>query len=210
LRIDLRAPIGRLWWAGLLSLGSALPLVAQDPRLAARLPSGTAIEVQRLIDLAERDNLPTDPLVQKALEGESKGADSARIIHAIEGLLGRLRAARSELGPEATEAELVAAAAALRAGALPTALDTLRSLRRDKPLVVPLSVLADLLTVGVPAEEAWRSVREMASTGATDAQFLALRDRLASAPPKAGASNLRPPAPERPPAGSPPGPAERP
>lgn len=177
----------------------AHPLFGQDVRLTERLPAGTALVVQRLVDSADRERLPGDPLVQKALEGVSKGADSVRIVRAVEVLLANLRTGRRELGAQTSNAELVAAAAALRAGASATALRSLRLLRHDQPLVVPLSVLADLMTVGVPAEEAWNTVRDMASSGASDAAFLALRDRVAS--PKAPSSNGRlPPAPERPPA----------
>lgn len=157
-------------------------LVGQDARLVARLPAGIAAEVQRLTDSATRAGLPAEPLVQKALEGESKGADSAAIVRAVTGLSERLATARRSLGAAATEAELVAAAAALRAGATPGTLATLREIRPSLPLVVPLSVLADLLSAGVPPERAWTSIREVASTGAGDAAFLSLRDRLADAP----------------------------
>lgn len=182
-----------------LLLASASPLLGQDVRLTERLPAGTAQAVQHLVDSAELEKLPADPLVQKALEGQSKGADSARIVRAVEVLLDRLRTGRRELGAETSDAELVAAAAALRAGASRATLRSLRMLRHDQPLVVPLSVLADLMTVGVPADEAWNTVRDMASSGASDAAFLALRDRLATPQGASGHGRL-PPAPERPPA----------
>lgn len=170
------------------------PLLGQEARLAARLPHGTAVEVQRLVDSAARLRLPTEPLIQKALEGESKGADSSRIMVAVGGLLARMDTARQALGNEASEAELVAGAAALRAGADPGSVHTLRTLRPNRSLFVPLSVLADLLSDGVPASQVWSSVRDMASNGASDAQFLRLRDRLG----RDGADRPRPlpPAPE--------------
>jgi hypothetical protein len=180
-------------------LAAAGTLQAQDLRLTQRLPAGTAAQVQRLVDSAGLEKLPADPLVQKALEGESKGADSTRIVRAVSVLLERLRIGRRELGAQASDAELVAAAAALRAGASTATLRSLRMLRHNQPLVVPLSVLADLMTVGVPAEQAWNAVRDMASSGATDAQFLALRDRMAPAPSSPGNQRL-PPTPEHPPA----------
>lgn len=179
-----------------LLLGNAATLGAQDPRLTARLPSRTAAAIQMLVDSAAADGLPADPLVLKALEGESKGADSVRIVSAVRLLVTRLMASRQALGPQASEAELVAGAAALKAGAAPASLQALRALRRERPLVVPLSVLADLLTVGIPAAEAWSSVERMASTGASDAQFVALRDRLTGS---AEPMQRLPPSPERPP-----------
>jgi len=179
-------------------LVGASQLSAQDPRLAARLPHGTALAIQALMDSAGRQGLPTDPLVQKALEGQSKGADSAQIIAAVHGLLTRLETGRAELGPNASEADLVAAAAALRAGASSASLHALRLLRPNQPLFVPLSVLADLMTEGIPADRAWDSVREMASSGASDAAFLSLRDRMTGTS-GGGTSPRLPPVPERPP-----------
>jgi hypothetical protein len=151
-------------------------------------------------DSASHGGLPTEPLVQKALEGESKGADSASIVRAVEALLERLRVARRALGG-ATEPELVAAAAALRAGADPATLGALRALRPGQPLVVPLSVLADIISAGVTPDRAWSSIREMAGTGAGDAAFLALRDRLTEGH---GAPGALPPEPRRPPTETPP------
>jgi hypothetical protein len=174
---DRLRPLRPLLLAALV--GAALPpgLRAQDGRLTARLPAGVAIVAQRLADSASREDLPTEPLIQKALEGESKGADSGSIVRAVQALLERLRVARRSL-PQATEPELVAAAAALRGGVSPASLVALRGLRPDQPLVVPLSVLADIIAAGIAPERAWSSVREMASSGAGDAAFLALRDRL--------------------------------
>lgn len=192
---------------GCLILGNAAVLHAQDPRLTARLPAGTAAAIQHLVDSAAAHRLPDDPLVLKALEGESKGADSVRIVNAVRLLVTRLGISRQELGLQASEAELVAGAAALKAGAAPASLRALRALRQERPLVVPLSVLADLLTVGIPAAEAWSSVEQMASTGASDAQFIALRDRLTGS---AEPSRRLPPSPERPPVLGPDAPSSRP
>jgi len=183
---------------GVACLLTPVRLGAQDPRLAVRLPGGVARSVQATIDSATADGLPADPLVQKALEGWSKGADSTRIVTAVRALAGSLQSARQALGAAAPTADLVAGAAALRAGAQPALLTTLRNLRGTDPLAVPLSVLADLLTAGIGPERAWSSVREMASRGASDAAFLRLRDELV---PGTGDRPL-PPAVERPP-GSP-------
>ncbi len=162
----------------LLLAVSAGTLRAQDSRLATRLGPGPRAAVQRLVDQATAAGLPTEPLIKKALEGESKGADSARIVTAVEGLLGHLTQARELFGIEAREPELVAGAAALRAGAPPSNLARLSALRHGNALTVPLSVLADLLASGLPMNQAWTSIYEMASRGANDADFLALRDRL--------------------------------
>jgi hypothetical protein len=186
-----------------MSIGPTV-LVAQDPRLAARLPGGTAQAVQAWADSAIAQGLPAEPVVLKALEGASKGADSALILSAVRSLVHRLAEARRALGPDASDAELVAGAAALRAGAAPDRLADLKALRPREQLTVPLSVLADLLTAGVAGDRAWASVRDMATRGAADADYLALRDRLAPERPS-GPSRL-PPAAEYPPAPSQPNP----
>ena len=62
-----------------LLAGVVSPVRAQEPRLAARLPEPLALRITRLADSARALGLPSEPLIQKALEGESKGADGFRI-----------------------------------------------------------------------------------------------------------------------------------
>jgi hypothetical protein len=196
-----------LFAAGLLLAGFASIAQAQDARLTQRLDPGTRASVQHLVDSASSRDLPTEPLIRKALEGESKGADSARIVSAVRSLFTLLATTRQLLGPAANETELVAGAAALRAGASATHLSRLAALRPIDQLAVPLSVLADLLASGVPDEQAWNGVYQMASRGGNDADFLALRDRLAGAGPRATPG--MPPPVEQPPTAPLPG-TERP
>lgn len=180
-----------------LLVATAGQLLAQDPRLSNRLAVGTASSVQRLVDSAAGQGLPSEPLVLKALEGASKGADSSRIVAAVRLLMTNLQTARHVLGPNAQEPELVAGAAALRAGASRDRLAQLTT-QRSRVLTVPLSVLADLLTSGIAPDDAWKNVSSMVWNNATDAQFLALRDRMSQ-----GRSPI--PAAERPPTAPQPG-----
>ena len=96
----------------------ALPTTAwaQDERLTERLDPATASQVQQVVDSARRGGLPGEPLVQKALEGGTLGASDDRIVAAVQTLHGQLRRAREALGGQASDAELTAAAGALRAG----------------------------------------------------------------------------------------------
>jgi hypothetical protein len=155
----------------------ALPVTAwaQDERLTGRLNPATASQVQQVVDSARRGGLPSEPLVQKALEGATLGASDDRIVAAVQTLHGQLRRAREALGGEASDAELTAAAGALRAGLEPSALRRLQSLRPDQPLVVPIAVLTDLVAEGVPPAEATRSVLDLARDGRPDDEFVALR-----------------------------------
>jgi hypothetical protein len=134
--------------------------------------------VQAILDSARADGLPTEPLVQKALEGHTKGAEPARIVAAVRTLRANLASARDALGGDADAEELAAAAASLRVGASPRALGELRALRRGRSLVVPLGVLTDMVAHGVPMASAWQSVERLARAGSEDAAYLALRERV--------------------------------
>jgi hypothetical protein len=163
-----------------LALLLALPATAQaqDPRLTERLDAATAARVQQEVDSAKQAGLPSEPLVQKALEGGTLGASGDRIVAAVHVLHGQLRRARSALGGDASDAELTAAAGALRAGLEPGALRRLQSLRAGRPLVVPIAVLTDLVAEGVPPAEATRSVLDLARDGKPDDEFVALRRQV--------------------------------
>ena len=163
--------------AGLLTTVPA-GLEAQDRRLAERLDPVTANSVQHLVDSARASSLPTEPLVQKALEGSTMGASGDRIRIAVEALLGQLARARNALGGRATEGELTAAAGALRAGLPAGALRQLHEIRSGQSLVVPISVLTDLVAEGLPAEQATREVFDLARQGRSDAEFVELRRRV--------------------------------
>ena len=180
--------------AALLLLLLARPATAQDRRLADRLDPATASAVQRVVDSAAQEGLPTEPLVQKALEGSTLGAPADRIVAAVGALHGQLGRARQALGAEASGADLTAAAGALRAGLPPTALERLHALRGDRPLVVPIAVLTDLVAEGVPPDEATRSVLDLARDGRPDEEFMALRQRRTEADggPPGGRPPLRP------------------
>ena len=175
---------------GALVLGG-VPAVAQDARLS-RLDPSTGQVIARLVDSARAANLPSEPLVDKALEGASKHAPGARIADAVRTLLADLGRARGALGG-GSEAELTAAAAALRAGVAPRALADLRRARGDALLSVPLATLADLVSRGVPVETAQEVVVALAARGVSDAGYVELRrvveaDIGAGVPPAAAAS----------------------
>jgi hypothetical protein len=158
-----------------------------DPRLA-RLDSITRPMVAALVDSARAAALPTEPLVQRALEGATKRATTDRIVAAVRRLALDLSHARDALGPTASAPELTAAAAALRAGAPPATLTELRRIRRES-LTVPLAVLSDLVGSGVPVDSAAAAVLALA-TNARDADLVEFRraverDIALGAPPAA-------------------------
>jgi hypothetical protein len=166
--------------AVVLSLALVLPAraAAQQERLAGRVPEASLPALTVLLDSARMAGLPTDPLINKALEGASKGADATRIVAAVRALATGLRAARAALGGASTEAELVAGAAALRAGVAPAFLTTLRREHQGRVMVVPLAVMADLIARGVPADTAARTVVALARAGAREDELVAFRQSV--------------------------------
>jgi hypothetical protein len=151
---------------------------AQDPRLEARLDSVTRLQVDSVLVVARRSGLPVEPLVQKALEGSSKGASGPRIVSAVETMLADLSRAQQGLGARASADELVAGAAALRAGATLDMVEQIRRTRTDGGVAVPLAVFADLVAGGLTVDAAWHSVEELAQRGGEEEEFLDLRERL--------------------------------
>jgi hypothetical protein len=161
---------------GALALPAAA--AAQTGRLAGRVDEATRAAVTAIIDSVRDAGVPADPLVNKALEGASKGADQARIVAAVRALAANLAGARAALGPAATEPELVAGAAALRAGAPPVFLEGLHGRFPREPLVVPLAVMADLVARGVPADTAEQAVLALVQAGVHEANLVAFRQSV--------------------------------
>ena len=158
-----------------LSLLPATAARAQDARLEARVDGRTRAQLQPILDSARVAGIPVEPLVDKALEGATKGASRPRIVGAVRTLARTLGAAHDALGRDASDAEIVAAADALEAGIRPRQLEYLRTVRADRSITVPLAVLADLVARGVPPDTAARAVLVLAEAGAVDAQFIGLR-----------------------------------
>ncbi|HEX6537428.1 MAG TPA: hypothetical protein VF041_22800 [Gemmatimonadaceae bacterium] len=187
-----------LWFAAaaLCAFASAAPaqsLASRDGRLSGRLDSATVVRVEAIADTTRAAGLPTEPLIDKALEGASKHASPERIVDAVRGLARRLAVARTALGADASDADLLAGAGALYEGVSSDDLTRLRRARRAQPVALPLVVLADLIERGVPAGTATRIVLDVARSGAGDDTFASMRrdvelDIRAGAPPAIAAS----------------------
>jgi hypothetical protein len=154
----------------------ALTAIAQgqEPRLAGRVPEPARTQVNTILAAARTGGLPTEPLIDRALEGAAKGAPAAMIVAAVTRLRDELVQARSAFGERASSAELTAGASALRAGATAASLARLRAVRSGKPLTVAAAVMADLVAAGVPADTAVGAVLALASD-ADDADYLTFR-----------------------------------
>lgn len=179
---------------GLLAAASILaPAVgAQDARLSQRLDARSLAAVTRVLDSARAQSLPTEPLVQKALQGATKRAPAERIVAAVRELRGELSAAREALGARSTEAELVAGAGALHAGIAASALTRLRAARGTQSATVAIGTLSDLVARGVPVDGALSAMLTLAARGTSDGDIIGFsnqvgRDIAAGAPPAVAA-----------------------
>ena len=145
----------------------------QDVRLA-RLDATTRVAVAAIMDSARKTRLPTESLLDKALEGEKKGADGDRIVTAVRGLYSELRTARAALGTGASTDEINAGANALHAGVPMRNLAQLRSASQHAGrgrVTMPLTVASDLIARGVPVSVASDVVLALARAGLRDADY---------------------------------------
>lgn len=160
----------------LVLLYAVLPAAthAQEARLVGRLPDVQRAQVDAILSAAQAAGLPTEPLVDRALEGAAKRAPPDLIVTAVTRLRDELRLARDAFGATASSAEVTAGASALRAGATPDDLGRLRELRAGQPLTIAAGVLADLVAAGVPADTGIAAVLALAPA-TPDAEFVAFR-----------------------------------
>lgn len=174
------------WLTGIVSATAilfafSLPLRAQEPEQdrMAKLDSKTRAAVELLFDSAAAEGLPTQPLRSIALLGITRKADGKAITNAVRRELLLLRTARNALG-RVEEMELTAAAAVLEAGAKPTQLATFKNKPRGRSDLQALTVWADLMTRGVPGEDASSAITRLWEDGVDDATFVSLWNNVQS------------------------------
>lgn len=161
--------------AALLALGVTAPMVSgQGTDPLAKLDTASRRVVLTLVDSANAEGLPTAPIVSKAQEGVSKHAAGPLIARVVRTVFLSLREARATLGENANRDELTAGAAALQAGIPATALIDLRQAGHGKSITVPLVVLADLVSRGVPRDTASRAILQLWMGGAGEADLMGL------------------------------------
>lgn len=141
-----------------LSLVAGLPLAAQGgvsgsgspTRLAGRVPASALPAIDSMIAAAVAESLPSEPLVQKALEGSAKGIPTDRLVNGVRRGLLQLREARIIVGravpgQSPPEGHVAAVAAALARGLSPTIVERLLTLAPNEPPGPALHAAADLV-----------------------------------------------------------------
>ena len=174
-KVRLRLPrhVGKSLLAGALVLLCARLGVAQGPDPLLGLDTNSRFAVDLMIDSATAAQLPTGPLLSRVLEGIHRKVDGKRIVDAVRRELGFLRSARSALGAVPDD-ELIAAAAVLEAGAKPAQLAVFRTRHKDRSDLAAFTYWADLITRGVPSEDASSAITKLWQDGADDATFYSL------------------------------------
>jgi hypothetical protein len=163
--------------------GALAGQVAADARTGSRMSAGVSAETRTRLDAmiraAEREGLPTGPMVDRAAEGEAKGASDATILAAAAQTRAELGASLAALhrgGREQPEGEEVARGAQILArGATEAQLEALvRRTPSERRLTVAFDVLTDLTAHGLPVEHALAVVGSRLEAGASDGQLTAL------------------------------------
>jgi hypothetical protein len=165
--------VGNSVLAVTLCLLSARIATTQEPDPLLKLDPSSRFAVDLMLDSATAEHLPTRPLSSRALEGITRKADGKRIVDAVRKELGYLRTARAVLGGVPDD-ELSAAAAVVEAGAKPAQLAAFLTRHTDRNYLAAFTYWADLITRGVPAEDASSAITKLWQDGADDATFYSL------------------------------------
>jgi hypothetical protein len=160
-------------------LAAAAPLAAQAPRarLAGRVPPATLEALDSIVQDAARAGLPTEPLIQKALEGGAKGEAADRIVTAVGASAAQLRSARALLSSAGESApsdprEVSAVAAALARGVSPQLVGRLSAALPGEPTGPALHAVADLVGHGFEEDSSVDLMVEAARQGLRGLRFL--------------------------------------
>ena len=132
-----------------------IPLRAQSvqSRLEGRIPSDAVPVVDSLVQVALHEGLPSEPLIQKALEGGAKQVPSPRIVAAVQASLGQLRDAHELLvragdQPPIRAGEVTTVAWALRRKVPASTVEHLVAELPHPPRAAAIHAIADLVAHG--------------------------------------------------------------
>jgi hypothetical protein len=166
--------------AVVLLVGASRAVAAQDTALLIPNDREASAQVVRIVASAEAAGLPTNPIVGKVQYGVRVARSKPSVIVASASqVAARLELARTALEPNASQLEIEAGANALAEKATPAALMAVRRASGNRPVVVPLSVLTQLLSSKVKLERATEIVTDLIKRGATTPQLVALGNDVA-------------------------------
>jgi len=131
---------------------------------------------------ATRDaGLPIEPIINQVRYAVAIAhAPPPRIVASARAIASRLETSRTALAPQPSAADIIAGADALGAGVEPKGLQMIRAARPKQSLAVLLGVLAQLVSSGVSADKAQRTVTDLIKHGASPEQIADLGNRVNS------------------------------
>jgi hypothetical protein len=146
----------------------------------ARFDSLTAIQLRDIFDMAAAAGLPTQKLVNRALQGAGMGKNGKAILAKVREHASALAEARIALGLTSTATELDAGADALRVGIPASTLAQIRASRPGASVEMPLMVITDLVSSrGVPVANARDAVTALARLPKADDALMSLQQVVA-------------------------------
>lgn len=160
----------------ILLLGLMLPLAAAQAqaqtglaRAKAALPADAARTLEQTVAAAQARGLPTEPLVDKALEGTAKRVPATLILNAVRQKLDLLTRADATLRPfgPPSAADVTSTADVLQRGVSEDVVKRVRGgARTGEPVGMALHTLADLRDRGVPVDVALEVLSSWRARGA--------------------------------------------
>jgi hypothetical protein len=151
--------------------GSVVSAGAQDPRAGTKLDAPSRVAIAAVVDSARAQGIPVAPLMEKVYEGIGKGADGPKIVAAVRNLALELASVQHALGTVASTDEIKAAASAMHAGVPAVELGKMKKQSGLRRLTTPFTVLADLISRGVPVTTAANAIRSLVGAGAKDKEI---------------------------------------
>ena len=151
---------------GALLLLGALPAAAQE----IKLDLNTRTTIEKMMDSLRALGLSDSVLRSKTFEGIQKRVDTKRLVEGVRAKFNLLLSAYSVLGT-VDAGELDAASSVLAAGAKPNQLAAFKPRQKGRSDLVALTIWADLLSRGVPAEDASSAIAKLWQEGAEPAVF---------------------------------------
>ena len=161
-----------------LLLWAAAPLAAQSvaPRLEGRIPAAAIPVIDSLVQVASQERLPTEPLVQKAIEGGEKRVSGERIVKAVELNLVQLRAGRALLADAGDTApaptEILTVVSARKRGLADPVIERVVEALPGQPRSAALHAVADLTVHGFHADSGADLILEAVRQGMGGARLL--------------------------------------
>jgi hypothetical protein len=142
---------------------------------ATRFDSLTASQLGAIFDSAAARGLPTKPLINLSYEGAGRRVAGSKIVSVVRTHAAAMSDAREALGAASTAGELTAGASALRSGVDTRTLVAVRASRPTGSVEVPLVVLTDIVSRGVPSATARDAVSILARLPKSDDALMGLQ-----------------------------------